>query len=284
MKIKLIQYDRAETFLGGVGETLYARAAVNNLMLGICERLVQEPQAYDNPHFIAVKSPSGDLLLAAVMTPPHNLILAEKADFQLGLPSLTNYLWENEIAIPGVIGPVQCAEVFFDRWREVSGQGGEVTMYQRVYELRQVHLPELPPGCFRAARPEDAPRIAAWVQSFEREALSKEQPLKQDWAGRVAREGKVFLWEDGGQPVAMAMGTRPLQHSITVSAVYTPPEHRRHGYATALVARLSQHLLEMGYEFITLFTDLDNPTSNSIYQKIGYRPVTDFRSYKFKQK
>ena len=91
----------------------------------------------------------------------------------------------------------------------------------------------------------------------------------------------MFLWEDGGQPVAMAMSSRPLQHSITVSAVYTPPEHRQQGYATALVARLSQHLLDMGYEFINLFTDLENPTSNSIYQKIGYNPVIDFRSYKF---
>jgi hypothetical protein len=71
---------------------------------------------------------------------------------------------------------------------------------------------------------------------------------------------------------------------VTVSAVYTPREQRQHGYASALVARLSQHLLDMGYEFVTLFTDLENPTSNAIYQKIGYHPVIDFRSYKFIEK
>ncbi len=119
-------------------------------------------------------------------------------------------------------------------------------MYQRVYELRQVNLPKIPPGHFRVARPEDAEVIAEWVKAFNVEALGKEQPPGLDWAEKVTREGRVFLWEDEGQPVAMAMSARPLKHSITVSAVYTPPEHRQRGYATALVARLSQHLLDMG--------------------------------------
>ncbi|QRN84418.1 GNAT family N-acetyltransferase [Chloroflexota bacterium] len=252
-------------------------------MLGICERLVQDPAAYDNPLFISVRGHSGELLLAAVMTPPHNLILAEGVDFGLGLPSLIEHLRENKIGIPGVIGSVDCAEAFYEHWKSVTGLEGEVGMYQRIYELRQVNLPKIPPGHSRVAWPEDAQRIAGWIQAFENEALGKEEPLKPDWAERVIHEGKMFLWVDEGQPVAMAMKTRPLKHSITVSAVYTPPEHRQRGYATALVARLSQHLLDMGYEFINLFTDLENPTSNSIYQKIGYRPVIDFRSYRFKQ-
>ena len=281
MEVKLKRYDEAAAFLATVGEDLYSRASVNNLMLGICERLVKDPQAYDDPLFIAVRDQPGDLLLAAVMTPPHNLILAEGVDFQLGLIPFINYLWENKIHIPGVLGPVQSAEAFFKRWKNVAGLEGEVEMYQRIYELRHVHLPKLPSGHFRVARLEDAQRITEWVQAFNVEALGKDQPPKLDWAEKVIREGRVFLWEDGGQPVAMAMPCRPLQHSITVSAVYTPPEHRQQGYATALVARLSQHLLDMGNEFINLFTDLENPTSNSIYQKIGYHPVIDFRSYKF---
>ncbi len=77
----------------------------------------------------------------------------------------------------------------------------------------------------------------------------------------------------------MAMKTLPIAHSITINGVYTPPENRCQGYATALVAHLSQHLLDLGYKFVNLFTDLENPTSNSIYQKIGYHPVCDFRMY-----
>lgn len=281
MDVKLIRFDQAKAFLEDVWEDLYPRATVNNLMLGICERLVEDPQAYADPLFIAIRDQLDDLLLAAVMTPPHNLILAEGVDFQLGLIPLIYYLQENQIDFPGVIGPVQSAEAFYNHWQIISGQEGVVEMYQRVYELRHVHLPKLPSGHFRVARPEDIPLIAGWIHAFEIEALDRDQPLKLDRSERFVQRGQMFVWEDEGQLVAMAMSTRPLRHSITVSAVYTPPEHRRQGYATALVARLSQHLLDMGYEFVNLFTDLENPTSNSIYQKIGYHPVIDFRSYKF---
>ena len=88
------------------------------------------------------------------------------------------------------------------------------------------------------------------------------------------------VW-DNGQPVAMAAKVRPTRNGMTISLVYTPPEQRRHGYATACVAALSQQLLDEGWQFCTLFTDLANPTSNSIYQKIGYQPVADFNDYLF---
>jgi predicted GNAT family acetyltransferase len=83
-----------------------------------------------------------------------------------------------------------------------------------------------------------------------------------------------------GEPVSMAIRSRPTRHGISVSGVYTPPEQRRHGYATACVAALSQKLLDQGYQFCSLFTDLANPTSNSIYMQVGYRPVADFDKYK----
>lgn len=284
METNIKRYELAKAFLADVGEALYSQAAVNNLMLGICERLVADPNAYADPFFLSVKDQADDLLLAAVMTPPHNLILAEGAAFQQGLTPLIDYLIANHIKGPGVIGPVQCAEAFYHRWKAASGQAGEVTMYQRVYELRHVRLPKLPSGHFRVARPEDVPLVAGWVQAFNIEALNKDEPMKKEWAERLIHQGDVFLWEDHDRPVSMAMKNRPLKHSVTVSAVYTPREQRQHGYASALVARLSQHLLDMGYEFVTLFTDLENPTSNAIYQKIGYHPVIDFRSYKFIEK
>lgn len=281
MAAQLKRFDTAPDFLADVGEALYAHASVNNLMLGICERLAVDPDAYADPFFAVVRDPQGALLLAAVMTPPHNLILAEGTDFQAGLPALIAHLQANQVNPSGVIGPVPVAEAFYHQWKEAAGLGGKVEMYQRVYELRQVHLPKLPSGHFRVARAEDIPLIAGWMHAFEVEALAKDYPVSPDRAERFVQKGVAFVWEDGGRPVAMAMKARSLKSSATVNAVYTPPEKRRQGYATALVARLSQHLLDMGYEFINLFTDLENPTSNAIYQKIGYRPVLDFRSYKF---
>ena len=90
----------------------------------------------------------------------------------------------------------------------------------------------------------------------------------------------LFIWDDGG-PVSTVTKTRHSTHGIVVSLVYTPPAHRNRGYASAAVAALSQQLLDAGWEFCSLFTDLANPTSNSIYQRIGYRPVADFDEYIF---
>jgi predicted GNAT family acetyltransferase len=64
--------------------------------------------------------------------------------------------------------------------------------------------------------------------------------------------------------------------------VYTPPGRRGRGYATALVAALSAELLAAGRRFCFLYTDLANPTSNRIYQRIGYERVCDSAEIRFR--
>ena len=81
--------------------------------------------------------------------------------------------------------------------------------------------------------------------------------------------------------VAMAGLERETARGIAISWVYTPAHLRRHGYATACVAALTQRMLDNGKSFCCLYTDLANPTSNSIYQKIGYRPVCDVQDWIF---
>ena len=94
-------------------------------------------------------------------------------------------------------------------------------------------------------------------------------------------DGKTFFWVVDGHPVCMAAHARPTANGMTVNAVFTPKEHRGKGYASALVARVSEVALMSGKKFCVLYTDLDNPTSNSIYQKVGYQPVCDSVNYRF---
>jgi predicted GNAT family acetyltransferase len=93
---------------------------------------------------------------------------------------------------------------------------------------------------------------------------------------RIARDG-WRLWIVADQPVAMAGRTPVADGMSRVTPVYVPPEHRRQGFGAAVTAAVSRAALDAGAEHVLLFTDLTNPTSNSIYQKIGYRPVSDFR-------
>jgi predicted GNAT family acetyltransferase len=90
----------------------------------------------------------------------------------------------------------------------------------------------------------------------------------------------MMIWDDP-DPVTMAGFRGRTPNGVRIGMVYTPPEYRRKGYATACVAALSQHLLDSGCRYVCLYTDLTNPTSNHIYQTIGYRPVVDSDEYGF---
>jgi predicted GNAT family acetyltransferase len=55
--------------------------------------------------------------------------------------------------------------------------------------------------------------------------------------------------------------------------VYTPAEHRNRGYARRLTYEVSiAALAQPSVDRCMLFTDADNPVSNSIYRQAGYVP------------
>jgi uncharacterized protein len=184
--------------------------------------------------------------------------------------------------VPGVLAPQEIARSFAEAWVTAAGGGYRLRMAQRVHELRTVQLPAgSVPGALRVATLADFEPVYNWARAFFQEALGEENPdqVRLLVEQRLAA-GDFVLWEDG-KPVSMAMRTRPGGRGVSVSAVYTPPEQRRKGYATACVAALSRRLLASGYDYCALFTDLANPTSNDIYYQIGYRPVADFDEYRF---
>ncbi|MBZ9623802.1 GNAT family N-acetyltransferase [Clostridium sp. FP2] len=155
-------------------------------------------------------------------------------------------------------------------------------MNMRVYELVKVQHPQYSQGDFRIAKEEDLKIVSTWIYSIEKDEGSDITYEKAyDMAKNKINDGQLYLWEDK-VAVSMACISRPTINGIVVNMVYTPPELRGRGYASSCVASLSQYLLNIGYKFCSLFTDLSNPTSNSIYIKIGYKPICDYKSYSFK--
>ena len=94
------------------------------------------------------------------------------------------------------------------------------------------------------------------------------------------KTGRLWVWDHEG-PVSIASCGNPTDNAMQIGTVYTPPALRGKGYASAVTASLSERLLEQGYSFCCLYTDLANPTSNKIYRQIGYEPVSDSRRYSF---
>jgi predicted GNAT family acetyltransferase len=279
--ICLTTYTAATGFLGEVQAFLESQEAVTDLLIGLASRLVKEPLAYGGPPYFAAVADEQGPILAALMTPPHNLILhSEREILPEALELLAQDLIVGRWAVAGVLGPVYLAEAFAGLWARRTEVGRARVMSQRIYKLSRVIHPRNRPGSLRLACEDDVGLVVSWIDAFQQEAAPNSPRPSPDMTHARIVEGNVFLWDDGG-PVCMAVKTRPTRHGVSISWVYTPPELRRRGYATSCVAALSQQLLDAGFQYCTLFTDLSNPTSNDIYPQIGYRPVCDYREIKF---
>ena len=288
--MELTQFDDAQAFLDETESALEQNEALNGLILGVARRIRdgERPPPADGsesaPPLLLAAERHSHLVLAALQTPPQKMVLyctPEHCDAALDV--LLTGLLEMEHALPGVIGPDPMPLRFSEAWTRQSGQTYRSTMSTRVYELREVRYSGATPGRLRVADEGDLDLLVEWMLCFNRDVGMHSHPmdvLRPQVTQRIARQG-LYIWEDGGQPMSVAGPSRPTAHGMTINAVYTPPELRDRGYSTACVAALSQLMLDTGKEFCTLFADKTNPTSNSIYQRIGYDPVGSFTEYAF---
>jgi predicted GNAT family acetyltransferase len=155
---------------------------------------------------------------------------------------------------------------------------------ERIFRLDRVTPPRSAPGACREAAERDRGRLEAWLAAFNAEALpgvpaSDTAEVADRFLRRIGRA--AYLWEDAGDVVAIAGVGGPTPRGIRIGPVYTPPDLRGRGYASNLVAAVTQLQLDAGRSFCFLFTNLANPTSNHIYQAIGYAPVVDVDQYRF---
>jgi predicted GNAT family acetyltransferase len=127
--------------------------------------------------------------------------------------------------------------------------------------------------------------VLGWLDAFAAEALPHEGPDldNADWLERrlVDPDGELLLWIDEGTPVSLAAAGGATPSGLRVGPVYTPPQRRGRGYASAVTAAVSAGALARGWEYCFLFTDLANPTSNRIYRRLGYEPVCDVDQWVF---
>ena len=277
-------FTSAARFLERTRTPLESNEAANGLILGLSEVLVEHPERYKAAPCLKAVVDGEGLVLAALMTPPHNLLVyGHRGDQGRAARTLARSLRRGAWKVPGVFGPEGAAAAVAAAWAEEVGKQYSLAGRQRLYELREVLVPVPERGGLRRATGEDLELVAGWHYAFHHELFGRtdrEQARKA--AEARVRAGDIFLWEDG-QPVSVAMKTRPTRSGISVGLVYTPPELRGRGYATACVAELSRKLLGAGWEFCALFADLANPISNHIYERIGYRSVCDYEEYRFEE-
>jgi GNAT superfamily N-acetyltransferase len=204
---------------------------------------------------------------AAMQTPPYPLLCSALPE-----PAIANVA--AEVArirpqLPGVLGLCSAATQFADAWQTATGCEGTVGMEERLYRLGSLRPPIAVGGTHRMATDADSALLDAWLTDFDREAHG------EDFRG-LRRQAPAVLWDVDNAPVSLAVVGAPVVGVARIGPVYTPVELRGHGYGSAVTAAAAQWAIDAGAADLVLFTDLANPVSNSIYQRIGFEPVSDW--------
>lgn len=195
------------------------------------------------------------------------------------IPAVAAVLADRSPDLAGVSGPLPEAEAFAAAWRRRTGRAAVPSMAKRLFELGRLVPPAGVPGAARTAGADDVALVAGWVREFEAEALPADWPRRGEEAELVAQQISTghtwMLWECDGEPVAMAFGSMPTAGMSRIGSVWTLPERRGRRFGSAVTAAVSRWALDGGAGHVLLYTDLANPVSNTIYPRIGYRPVLD---------
>lgn len=271
-------------FLDRAGPLLTDEAR-HNLILGIATNLIETPDLYDDYRFLLVTSDEA-VRACGLITIPHRVIVADAPD-EKALAVLVEGVARADFDVPGVVGNMPTVERFMTSWIALTGSSAELAMAQGVFALEKVNPAPQTSGEAKVAVEEDFETTFAWFNAFIDEALPTEPRDEERMRGLMRKRlrgeapGAIWLWEVDGEPVSMSAHSGRTRSGARINAVYTPPRFRAHGYASALVAAQSQWLLDNDHERCFLYTDLANPTSNKIYESIGYRRVAEAASYDF---
>lgn len=267
-----VHHDPAE-FREVAGPLLTADPVRHTVML----TAMQRPP--DNAIMITLHD-NGNAVGAVLQTPPYPLIVSALPLEAAEITAQTVHTIRPRLS--GSSGPVANVEAFNKAWTALTGVQTRLTFEMKLHELGELEPPDVE-GQARQATEADLPLITQWRSLFMDESMHGVSGQRdKDGARESLGPGAVSIfWEVNGKPVSYAAARGPIAGMVRVAPVYTPPDQRGRGYGSAVTAAVSQWALDQGAEHVLLNTDVKNPTSNHIYQTIGYRPLGDSAEYAF---
>jgi len=280
--VKAFYKDTYDVLMGHEVQNLIA---LGNLIIG--NEGKDKSYWRDPANWLMATVTDGGIVLTAIMTPPFNITLyaTDNKENPAAIACLVEGLLSAKIPIPGVMTTCSLAESFTKIYTKATGQSHKIVTNLRIYELLQVN-PEIQMlGKLRLFQESDMSFFPFWVECAMKDFHGTPVVIGADADAYKYRINKKnhYVLEHNGLAVSMACINREMQTVSGVGMVYTPPYFRGKGYASSCVAQLSQLILDKGFTRCALYTDLANPTSNSIYQKIGYNPIGDSLEIKFEE-
>jgi predicted GNAT family acetyltransferase len=273
MRISVDLLEDAATFSAVAGEFLRSRPVHHNLMLTLLDGRLTRPE----PGRYWVATRDGEVAGVVFQSPLTHSALLVPMEPEV-LAALADAMAETGAALPGVSGEAATAASFAGRWTENTKSAAVPRQGLRIYELDGLKEIGSVEGNLRKAEESDRALAERWAREFQTEThepSSDPAPRVDAWLAA----GQIWLWQNG-EAVSMTVTRKSAQGVVRLGGVYTPPEKRGRGYATACVHGISKAITTAGFRCI-LYTDLGNPTSNSIYRKIGYHAVSECLHYRF---
>jgi predicted GNAT family acetyltransferase len=266
--------NSVDEFLAGAGEFLRARPVEHTALLTITNTVHElGPGAYGDGTPVFGWCDGG----AFLRMPQHGALLSEMPP--AAATELAVRLAGTDLS--AIAGPDEVADAFATEWQRLTGATPQVTGRQRLYRLGTLTPPEPPAaGADRVAEAADRELLLDWMSTFHTE-IGHEPRQVEEFVDDKLSYGGLLVWEHAGRPVSMAAGSRPTAGMVRVQAVFTPPEHRAKGYAGAATVAVTRAALAAGATEVVLFTDLNNPTSNALYQRLGFTPIAERRTVEF---
>lgn len=270
--LKLNLFNDIQTYKSEVIPYLEQDEIVNNLALGLLIAVKDE-----QPIFMATVTRENNIVMGLFQTSPKQIILSKAAEFtQEDIHQLAALLDEKLEDIPGFIGEKDLTNQLAIEITNLRKRIPYVQMNQRLYRLDDIEKKSEDNGKLKRMELVNLPLVKEWVYQF---CIDINEPMSKEDAEVKAKDlierGRVYGWEVDGEIVSMANASRPTKSNITVNFVFTPLSERKKGYASSCVSAVTELMLNSGYKTTSLYTDLDNPTSNKIYMEIGYKPLID---------
>ena len=276
--MRLHRFSQVQSFSDRAEPWLLSAEIENNVFLSVTRRLLSGDHSYKDPVYLATVETKTEVSGCAIRPLPFDLGLAQMPE--AALPLLVQDVADVYSSLSGVAGPELIATRFAELWTREFGSTPKLHSKQRLYSLEKVvHPSSPPPGLFRQGEKKDLELLVNWQARLWEDVGIPERASKHR-TEQLVKEGSLFLWEDG-EPRSMAGKEAETPTGARIGYVYTPPTFRRCGYASSCVAELSQLFLNQGRTYCCLFADLANPTSNRIYERLGYESVCDVAYFKF---
>ena len=273
-------YSEPHEYWDAIYPLLKDEEAKNSLFLGLCYRFKQNSSGCMYQGLAFSEGEPVSALMASQYRTVCNLLPAKIKDETTANGLLSDFLGK-KVKITGIVGEKESASMFA-KLLEGKGIKTSIQMSQGIYRCEEVQMPEVSENLvFRRASEKDISKLGDWAERFHEEAVPHDPGYDgQELVRQKNKEGMFYVVEKLGQLVSLVGWSRNIGSSSSVNFVYTPKELRGNGYASYGVAMLTQKLLDEGCRETNLYTDMSNPTSNKIYQNVGYNFVchsTHFR-------